>query len=306
MSQRSIPAVLISLALLAGCGQSAEDALQELEESGVEFSAEAFVRSAEAGDARAVELFLVAEMDLDARRARREETALMAASRGDSQSDTGGHPQIVRMLLAAGADPNLRNDWPRTVLMIALNSMKTSLEVVEALLEAGADPNLGSERSTPLNLVAWNGREDFARALLEHGADAKASSQALSATLGDLTREPRIEIMRWLLEEGADPNVRDRLGVTPLIEAAELGRYEAVELLLEHDADVTLRTNHGRSALGVAKFELGRAQSRDELFPDTSWLRDEDDIHMARALSRVPTKNLEAVVELLEDADAPE
>ena len=73
-------------------------------------------------------------------------------------------------------------------------------------------------------------------------------SLALSAALGDPTREPRIEIMRWLLEAGADPNVRDRHGDTPLIEAAELGRYEAVELLLEHDADMTLRTTHQRSA----------------------------------------------------------
>ena len=63
MSQRSIPAALAILALFAGCGDSAEDARRELEESGVEFTAKAFARKAREGDIRSVELFLAAGMD---------------------------------------------------------------------------------------------------------------------------------------------------------------------------------------------------------------------------------------------------
>ena len=52
--------------LLFGCGQSKEQAIQELEKLNVRFTPDDFVRSAENGDTKAVQLFFDAGIDCNA------------------------------------------------------------------------------------------------------------------------------------------------------------------------------------------------------------------------------------------------
>ena len=64
------------------------------------------------------------------------ETALMAAS-------SEGHAEIVRLLLEAGADKDMKDGTSRsnlTALMLATS--KGHVEIVSLLLDAGANPNM--------------------------------------------------------------------------------------------------------------------------------------------------------------------
>lgn len=53
-----------------------------------------------------------------------------------------GHPALVELLLAHGANPNILNDRNQSPLAGAV--FKNESAVVKALLEGGADPDLGT------------------------------------------------------------------------------------------------------------------------------------------------------------------
>ncbi len=96
-------------------------------------------------------------------------------------------PEIVQMLIAAGAAVDMKNGNGLTPLHLAAH--RASTQTVQNLLAAGADPNgRGPQGSTPL-----------------HGA-------AAHKTPGDASR-----IVLALLAAGVDPAVRDDQGRTALM-----------------------------------------------------------------------------------------
>jgi uncharacterized protein len=74
------------------------------------------------------------------------------------------NPEIVRLLLDRGADPNARQQVGYTVLMEAAGSGHRGL--VEMLLQAGADPSLKAEdATTAASLARSHGHNDLAKEL---------------------------------------------------------------------------------------------------------------------------------------------
>ncbi len=163
-------------------------------------------------------------------------TALMFAARGDANS--------TRMLLAAGADPNVQiPDWGGTALIIASTMRK--LDVVEALLDKGTDPNARDNNSfTALHAAVRDS---------DYGED-----QALRAAA--------VPIVKVLLKHGADPNARIHQekptvralnevafeGATPLALAAEVNNLEAIKVLVAGGADPNIPTAQGTTPLVMA------------------------------------------------------
>ena len=86
----------------------------------------------------------------------------------------GGHSQVVRYLLRKGFDPNGRDDNGYTPLLRGAASGNSV--VVRLLLAAGARPNVQSRHFnySSLMLASKAGAIDSVRALLRHGADARA------------------------------------------------------------------------------------------------------------------------------------
>jgi ankyrin repeat protein len=83
-----------------------------------------------------------------------------------------GRPGCARRLLAAGADPSVHA--PRFGNVAPLHSAVAARapEIVAMLLDAGADPNARQSHAyTALHGAAYHGLTDIARALLAHGAD---------------------------------------------------------------------------------------------------------------------------------------
>ncbi|KAH8765212.1 ankyrin repeat-containing domain protein [Hyaloscypha sp. PMI_1271] len=143
-----------------------------------------------------------------------------------------GYSAIASLLLEHGADVNSRDNKKRTplhrVLIARVTSNSKSLEssidvdfgnsrfypLVPLLLDYGADVNaIGEDGETPLSMLLcprskslWKHRSvdhDFAKALLEGGADIQGSK----STKGDLTTQAWVRrdgsLMEFLIKHGA-------------------------------------------------------------------------------------------------------
>jgi NAD(P)-dependent dehydrogenase (short-subunit alcohol dehydrogenase family) len=92
------------------------------------------------------------------------------------------------------------------------------LAAVEALLAAGADPNVKelSGGSSPLITAAMFGRSAEARALIEAGADVDQQNDDGSTALITAAFMAHPDIVQALLDAGADKNIRNNAGSTAL------------------------------------------------------------------------------------------
>src|SRR3989454_9987747 len=83
-----------------------------------------------------------------------------------------GHPAAVKVLLEYGADVNLKppSRFANTAVDAAVSG--DHADIVRILLAAGADPNPGGGAEyTPPPQAAMDGQLDVVRMLLDHGAD---------------------------------------------------------------------------------------------------------------------------------------
>lgn len=132
------------------------------------------------------------------------ESALMGAAKA-------GRSELVRTLLARGADPALQDIWGYTALTWSA-SQTDNPETVAALLSAGAPVDaLDDKGRAALLHAASHGRLGAVRALLEGGADPRRRHPELGTA-----REcacPRSEELAALLEDA-----EQRLGDSPIPE----------------------------------------------------------------------------------------
>jgi len=163
----------------------------------------------------------------------------------------------VAVLLAAGADPNLRESRYGVSALYFVTGHRQATPVARRLLAAGATPNDGES--------VFHAAEHFHEAalslLLEYHVDLNHVGDWGNTPLYFLLRWFDIEdgttVRRgfdWLLTHGADPNVLcSPMQETALHVAAWQGQPVAVlQALLAHGADVTLRRADGRSAWQLA------------------------------------------------------
>ncbi|MGY1689901.1 ankyrin repeat domain-containing protein [Geodermatophilus sp. SYSU D01105] len=191
-----------------------------------------------------------------------------------------GQAEIVRVLVAAGADVSARTEHDRTPLHLALESTPGLVPVLRELgapvdapsaaylddvdrltveLDAGAplaDPVTG------VDLLSWaaaGGAATTARALLDRGADADGGALHAAAA------GARLELVRLLLAAGADVNRREPdTGRSALHVAVASGADgdapDVVRVLLDAGADVNATTNDGASALDISRVAAARTR----------------------------------------------
>lgn len=86
-----------------------------------------------------------------------------------------GDLDVLRDLLAAGADPNSKTDYGVSALhFVVINEeiSETAYSQADILLQAGADPNLANEAGlTPLHAAAFEGSDAMVTALIKGGAN---------------------------------------------------------------------------------------------------------------------------------------
>src|SRR5262245_45862829 len=171
------------------------------------------------------------------------ESALMLASRKRS-------PDIVRALLAKGADVNARNSIGVTSLMIAADSGDAS--IVEMLLASGAEVNAASDTGRTALMRGVGGEPGVVQTLLAKGARVNAQDKDGGTALMWAARVGRADNARLLLAAGAEVNATRNDGWTALMLAADRGRQDAARALVNGGADVTAKNKVGQTALMLA------------------------------------------------------
>jgi ankyrin repeat protein len=142
-------------------------------------------------------------------------TPLLAAVRS---LQTPGEPEpgctidTIVLLLRYGADVNRWDeDHSTTPLLIA--ALDNQIEAVRLLLAAGADPNVrGDEGESPLRFCAEKGHLEMARLLLLCGATKtihEGGPPAGMNALGLAATRLHVDMVRLLLAHGADPSIGD-------------------------------------------------------------------------------------------------
>ena len=171
-----------------------------------------------------------------------------------------GQVETVRRLLAMGASPSAADRDGTTPLYAA--ALRPNPTLVRLLLAAGADPNAessGESEGTPLCAAACWGHSAVVGELLAHGADPDQREDGGTGCSPLLwaCRNGHEETVRLLLEAGADPNQAVD-ATTPLLAAAERGSLAIVRLLLGFGADPTVADSQGRTPLDHAEARVGK------------------------------------------------
>ena len=150
----------------------------------------------------------------------------------------------IRTLLASGINPNVIAGFnaKRTALHVAV--VERNISLVRLLLDAGADPNVnykidGMAQSTALAAsLVWPPPHNFAELLIKHGADVNTVSCTGEAPLNLAVQTQNVDLVRALLSAGARVNFVTATGTTALQLAAYWGTPEIVEALVSAEADV--------------------------------------------------------------------
>jgi ankyrin repeat protein len=109
-----------------------------------------------------------------------------------------GHQEIVKQLLAAGADPNKVSENPMRVRplhsAVAGRDEQVALNIVKMLIDRGADPNLRQESGwAPLHESVSQGHKSVVEFLVKHGANPNAAGTD-GRTPRDFVKEGQHEI----------------------------------------------------------------------------------------------------------------
>jgi len=138
------------------------------------------------------------------------------------------------------------------------------LEILKELLKAGANPNLKDvHHRTPLSYAARDGYHDVAVALIDANANVNGTGSASPLFLAAM--HGHAHVVKLLLSRGADHSQRASDGSTPLILAARDGHTPVVRLLLDKDKSlIDEKDVHGFTAL-VYACQDGQTEVAEEL-----------------------------------------
>lgn len=192
------------------------------------------------GQTRAVIDLLARGVSPDARDESGGWTPLMMAAAGDFEA-------LVKVLLDAGAHPDLRQRDGETALMVAALA---GAQHVAAALIGRADINARDIiGNSALSYAALNGNTGIVTMLLKAGARADTADTEGETPLHHAAREGHLASVDALLTARIGRDARDKQGRTPLFDAASNGYGDVARRLLETGAAPDAADDTGRTPL---------------------------------------------------------
>ncbi|MEF9443349.1 ankyrin repeat domain-containing protein [Burkholderia sp. 1B3(2022)] len=153
-------------------------------------------------------------------------------------------PQIIKALVAAGANVNAVENTGMSALMIA--TAADSLDAVHALLAAGADPDVigGVMQESALSVAQLVGNHAIEQVLAHVTTEqAPCLRQSPYVTVGhgftmlhNAAAMGSDALVNQCLEMGASPDVTTESGMTPLLVALLNGHGSTARILWDHKA----------------------------------------------------------------------
>jgi ankyrin repeat protein len=160
-------------------------------------------------------------------------------SSGLAEAARRGDVAAVRTLLKADtAKDDLAAQTADNMTPLLYAAQSNDLAMARLLLDAGADPNLANLYGvTPLWLAATNASAPFVELLLKHGANAAGALPSGETPLMAAARAGDAVSIDLLIKAGADPNAaQESQGETALMWAAAENHAEAIRALAKGGA----------------------------------------------------------------------
>lgn len=125
-------------------------------------------------------------------------------------------------------------------------------DITQCMLFISASLNVDARDTrhwTPLMIASFNGKEELAQMLIQHGADVRASDNGGYTPMHWAAFNGYAGLIKLLLTKGGAVNAQSRAGITPIIQAAARGHVETTAELLKGRADPNLAANDGSTPL---------------------------------------------------------
>ena len=179
-----------------------------------------------------------------------------------------GNPEIVKILLENGANPNCTY-WDRTrdygtPLSLAVSSQSDQrLELIQLLLTYGANPNYESfDESDVLSCAIYSGRDrtdtiQLLEYLEEHGVDIhKRYPSSGDTLLHKACKCDNLAVIEYLIQERGflvnDLNANGDTALIHFLRFASTRKEETIRYLIQSGADLSIQNNEGKTAYDYA------------------------------------------------------